>query len=149
MQEFDKVHKYIRENRLEEAKILLFDNVSLSIKEAYRGDFNHAYYLLGDILYLQDNFKNALICFKKALLFCHDDYDAIFAIGNCYNSINLPYKAFPFYKRVYNKTGNFDALYNLANAYYDLGYFREAIDAYQEIPINERSYKLAKKYPAC
>lgn len=140
---FSYPHALINKGKTQQVLSLLIDNEDIA--QAYKEDENHAWYLVGDTLYKEKKFDFALKCFKKSLFFNPKDYDAIFAIGDCYSELKKPERAFSFYKSVYKKTKNYNALYNMGNCFFDTHEYAEAIDIYIDIPAHAVSYKMARK----
>lgn len=143
MENFDPIHLLLKNNQCEDVLLAVLDKDD--IKSPYRAHLNHAWYVVGEAFYQMHKVNSSLMAFKKALSCDSNDYDAMFAIGNCYLDLALPYRAFSFFSRVYDKTDNHDALYNMGNCYFDLADYVNARIAYHDIPESAQCYALAQK----
>lgn len=111
-------------------------------------DPNHAAYVKGDALWKQGRCKEAAHFFLIAVEEWPDDYQAWWALGNCYTELKKPRKAEDAFRRAIEACGNSDRhelVFNLANALFDQKRFAEAIVLYLEIPLGHRLSQEAKR----
>lgn len=108
-------------------------------------DPNHAAYVKGDALCKQGNFKEAAQFFLTAIEEWPEDYQALWALGNCYTALKKPRKAEEAFRKaiaVGDSQVRYELLFNLANVLFDQKRFTEAIALYSEIP---SGHKLSQK----
>lgn len=144
---FGPIYKLIRAHRYDEALALLLRPDATKLERRFRSDVNHAWYLVGDIYFKKGRFKDALIAFKKALRTKPDDYQALWAIGNCYSEIEMPAIAERYFRRALTyKPAEKGLIYNLGNALLDQGKFSEALRSFNEVCEKDKTlYRLAQK----
>ena len=100
-------------------------------------DPNHVAYLKGDNLWKKGCFKEAAQCFLVALAEWPEDYQAYWALGNCYSELGKPRKAEQSFRQAIALCPNADKitlLFNLANTLFDQKRYVSAIKLYSEIP---------------
>jgi len=111
-------------------------------------DPNHAAYVKGDALWKQGRFKEAAHFFLIAVEEWPDDYQALWALGNCYTELKKPRKAEDVFRRAIEACGSSDRhelVFNLANALFDQKRFAEAMALYSEIPLGHSLSQKAKR----
>jgi len=104
-------------------------------------------YIHGNILKLQNKFKEAIIFYKKAIDYRKDFFEAYNNLASSQKKIGLTDEAFENYNNsIKINDNNLEAYYNLGNLLYDEKKFDEASTCYnQVIKINEnfpKSYLL-------
>ncbi|WP_064505506.1 hypothetical protein [Defluviitalea phaphyphila] len=92
----------IKNNILEYAKI-----ISRQYKDFIQDDID-IYLIMGIISKLEGNFEEAEENFINGLLIDSDNYDLLYNIANLYKITGRIKKSFYFYKRVYQKTSDFN-----------------------------------------
>lgn len=143
---FIEIHRLLKEKQYSEIlhTILRSDN---ELREPYDQDENHAWYIIGDIFYKQENYKDAIHSFKKAIESRKDDVEAYLALGNCYSAENdFSKSAYYCNEGLKFSPHNSSLHYNLGNALFDLKDYEKAISAYQKVNIEDvEIYELAQK----
>lgn len=144
--QFDKLHKLQRAGKSEAVLSLLFDKSTGRIKKPYNTDLNHAWYIVGDLLYKKKQYKKAIHAFKKALVSWSSDIEALWAIANCYSNLGKPGWARFYLSKAMQIDKKQDALkYNLANALFDMGKYDEALKHYKGVGKKDKQlFKLAR-----
>jgi tetratricopeptide (TPR) repeat protein len=108
----------------------------------------HAAYIKGDALCKKGRFKEASQFFRIAIEECPEDYQAMWALGNCYTELKKPRKAEDAFRSALTECDNADRMaliYNLANSLFDQKKFAEAIALYSEIPSGHKLSRVAKR----
>ncbi|MFL2892451.1 MAG: tetratricopeptide repeat-containing sulfotransferase family protein [Candidatus Pelagibacter sp.] len=91
-------------------------------------------YIHGNVLKLQNKFKEATIFYEKAIDYKKDYFEAYNNLATSQKNIGLKDKAFENYKHAINlKKNNLEAHYNLANLLYDEKRFDEARENYEKV----------------
>ena len=91
-------------------------------------------YIHGNVLKLQNKFKEATIFYEKAIEYKKDYFEAYNNLATSQKNIGLKDKAFENYKHAINlKKNNLEAHYNLANLLYDEKRFDEARENYEKV----------------
>lgn len=147
---FKPIHKLIKDQQYDVAlNSLLIGNVA-KLKSQFKSDTNHAWYLVGDIYFRKLRFRDAITAFKKSLRTRRDDYQVLWAIGNCYSELKMPAIAERYFRKALSYEPNEQRLlYNLGNALLDQGRYQEALDSYKQVlKKNIPLYKLAEKNAA-
>ena len=91
-------------------------------------------YIHGNVLKLQNKFKEATIFYEKAIEHKKDYFEAYNNLATSQKNIGLKDKAFENYKHAINlKKNNLEAHYNLANLLYDEKRFDEARENYEKV----------------
>lgn len=147
---FKPLYKLIKSRQYDEALEALFVGDIAKLKSQFKSDTNHAWYLVGDIYFKQLRFRDGITAFKKSLRTRRDDYQALWAIGNCYSEIKMPAIAERYFKKALSyKPDDQRLLYNLGNTLLDQGRYQEALDAYKKISkLDMPLYQLVKKNSA-
>ncbi len=100
-------------------------------------DPNHAAYLKGDMLFRQRKFVNACEQFKIAIEEWPEDWQAMWALGNCYAELRKPRKAEAQFKAAI-ALAPADELpnlhFNLGNSLFDQGKYDAAVAQYRQVP---------------
>ncbi len=142
---FDAVYKLKRAGKNKVALSLLVDQKTGRIKKPYNDDLNHAWYTVGDIYYKGKEYYKAINAFKKAFMNWSDDVESLWAIANCYSEIGKSWLTKYYLEKAIQLSGEKDGLrYNLGNALFDMGKYREAIKQYKKVRSKDKQlYKLA------
>ena len=91
-------------------------------------------YIHGNVLKLQNKFKEAIIFYQKAIDYKKDYFEAYNNLATSQKHIGLKDKAFENYKHAIKlKKNNLEAHYNLANLLYDEKRFDEARENYEKV----------------
>ncbi len=91
-------------------------------------------YIHGNVLKLQNKFKDAIFFYKKAIEYKKDYFEAYNNLATSQKNIGLKDEAFENYKHAINiKKNNLEAHYNLANLFYDEKRFEEARKNYEKV----------------
>ena len=126
------MHALVSQRRFAEAERLMTGTDGKQIKPRFRADLNHAWYVLGDIRYKRGRFQSAATAFRRALDIWPDDPAAMMAIANCYSELKRPrWSAYYLEKVVRQEGAKPGILYNLGNAYFDLGDYAKAIETFR------------------
>lgn len=144
---FEKIHAIIRRGRTSEALKHLLDDTGRRIRKPYTENLNHAWYLVGDLLYKKRNHREAIDAFKKSYRNWPDDYQALWATAECYSEMKRPRIAVRYWEKAMAIAGPKDELlFNLGNAFLDAGEFSKAISYYKKVKKRTKAvYKLASK----
>lgn len=144
---FGRIHALMRRGRNGEALAKLLDDTGRRIRKPYTENLNHAWYLIGEILYETENYLEAIKAYQKSYRNWSDDYQALWGVAECYSEMKRPRIAVRYWEKALSLAGHKDELiYNLGNAFFDLGEFAKAISCY--VKVRKRSpsvYKLAAK----
>ena len=100
-------------------------------------DPNHTAYLRGDKLFKLGKFADAASRFKEALEEWPEDWQAMWALGNCYTALNKHRKAEEQFRGAIEiaASAELPGLYfNLGNTLFDQGKYEEAIAQYCLVP---------------
>ena len=91
-------------------------------------------YIHGNVLKLQNKFKEAIIFYQKAIDYKKDYFEAYNNLATSQKNIGLKDQAFENYKHAIKlKKNNLEAHYNLANLLYDEKRFDEARENYEKV----------------
>lgn len=131
---FSKIYILQKKGNSRKAISELLEASTGRIKKPYRQDINHAWYLIGDIYYNDNNFPKAIHAFKRALSSWPNDVDALWALANIHSERKKPWLAKHYLlKAIKIRKDSEELRYNLANAFFDLAEYREAIKLYKTI----------------
>ncbi|MEP9317393.1 tetratricopeptide repeat protein [Pseudomonas sp. LABIM340] len=144
---FVEIHELLRSKNYDAALNRIYNKNTHSISEEFKKDENHAWYIAGDIFFKSSNYEMAIHSFKKALESRIDDIEAYRALANSYSAIGAPEKSCDQLKIALQFAPNDPALnYNLGNALFDIGDYKQAIKAYEKVPQDQGEiYTLAQK----
>jgi len=109
---------------------------------------NHEAYKLGCVSYEQGRFSEAKALFQEALDFWPEDFDAWWALGNCYDELDKPNKAEDCYRKsleLGNGKNESELLFNLGNSLLDQQRYSEAIEIYLRISSQSDIWSKAQK----
>lgn len=111
-------------------------------------DPNHAAYLKGDKLFKQGKFVDATAQFKIAIEEWPEDWQAMWALGNCFTELKRPRKAEEQFQAAILLAAA-DELpnlhFNLGNALFDQGKYDAAIAQYRLVPKGHHVARSAAK----
>lgn len=146
----DGIYMLLRSGRRKEALRALYNASSWRLRHPFAKDPNHVWYVVGTALFDEGKFDLARLAFKRSLKTRLDDWQAFWALGNCYSELGRPKLAERYFAKAlrFRKKGSTPYLtYNLANALYDQGKLPEAIRMYRRIigSRNNAVVGLAKK----
>jgi Flp pilus assembly protein TadD len=142
---FDYVHALVKKDELDKALREVLDAATGQINLPYCDDENHAWYVVGDILARQENWIGAKEAFRKAIQDRPDDVQALLGLAYAYTEL----RDFGGARDVLLNAQRLDptnsaVLYNLGNAYFDLGEYEKAKFFYVSVT-QERDSELWKK----
>ncbi len=142
---FGAVHALLKDNPAGVLEQLL-DPATRSIKEPYRVDLNHAWYVVGDIYFQQGEFSRALDSFQKSLHDRPDDVEAMMAAANCASELGEAALSEKYLRAALIRSENAALLYNLGNALFDQGKFGEALCYFKRVsPSDAELYPMAQR----
>lgn len=142
---FGAVHTLLKDNPAVALERLL-DPATCSIREPYRVDLNHAWYVVGDIYFNQGKFSLAMESFLTSLDDRPDDVEAMMAIANCASEMGDAALSEKYLRAALLRSENPALLYNLGNALFDQGKFGEALCYFKRVPpSDEEIYPLAQR----
>lgn len=110
-------------------------------------DPNHVAYARGDKLFKQGRFGPAAKWFHVALEEWPQDWQALWALGNCFSEMKKPRKAEMCFRNALELAPPNDRpkiTFNLGNALFDQRRFREAIGVYRQLPAGHDLVRQAK-----
>lgn len=144
---FMEIHNLLKEKEFSRVLDIVYNSGSGVIRDPYRADENHAWYIVGDIYYKNEKYDLAIHAFKKSIESRGDDIEAICALANCYFCTRDIEKAAYYLERgLQMAPSNTSLIYNYGNALFDLERYDEAINAYSKISKNDGDiYQLAQK----
>lgn len=144
---FLDIHELLHKGNLKIALETLYNKKNGDIYKKYKSDENHAWYIIGDIFFKSGNYEMAVHSFKRALESREDDIEAYCALANSYSAMNRPEKsAYALLAALKYAPQNPTINYNLGNAYFDMGRYREALEHYNKITLqHEEIYGMAQK----
>lgn len=111
-------------------------------------DRNQETYAKGDSLYRSGRFSEASKLFLSALEEDGTDYQALWALGNCYAELKKPRKAEASFRQALaccDETHRAALTFNLANALFDQQRYAEALEIYREIPASDPLSRKARR----
>lgn len=130
---FDKVHALISNGTFDAALKELHDPERNVIKPPYDCDENHAWYIVGDIYNKQGKHDCAIEAYHRSLQEWSEDSQSYWALGDIHSNLGNHVEAERFFRRALEIEPNSEVLkYNLANALFDQGKFREAVPLYEK-----------------
>jgi Flp pilus assembly protein TadD len=100
-------------------------------------DLNHAAYVRGDKLFKSGQFVEAAKCFHEALDEWPDDWQAMWALGNCFSELGKHRRAEAQYRAALawaDPKSEPLIHFNLANALFDQHLYAEALAEYRKLP---------------
>jgi tetratricopeptide (TPR) repeat protein len=143
--QFDALHKLLKKDRSAALEQLL-DPASCSIREPYVEDLNHAWYVVGDIYFKQDDFTPALESFLKSLDDRPDDVEAMMAIANCASELGDPALSEKYLRAALKQSESAALFYNLGNVLFDQGKFGEALCYFKRVAVSDSEiYAMAQR----
>ncbi len=154
---FDNIQKLLKASKYSQSLSLLLNDEQNRIASPYNSDCNHAWYIVGYIFYKQGDFNNALLAHKKSYRIWKEDVPTIKAIGICYSELGNPKMAKYYFikaKKICGKKYKYlnELIYNLGNAYFDMGKYDLAITEYKKVrksdskeAYHKETYQLAQK----
>lgn len=111
----------------------LVDATTGRIRAPFRCDLNHAWYLHGELLFRQGRWLDAIRAYRKAYTRDIRDWHALMAIANCYDEMRKPAMAARNLRQALSiEPRSAELQYNLGNALYDDGQWKEAIHLYRK-----------------
>lgn len=131
--QFSVIHSLLRKKSYKRALGLLIDSRRRwEINQSFRNDLNHAWYLVGDALFKSGEIGGALKAFRNSLRHWPKDYDCLLAIANCHDALKRPgWSAYYLLRALEVNSSGSVAIFNLGNAYLDLGRYLESIECYR------------------
>jgi len=99
-------------------------------------DPNHVAYLRGDKLFKQGKFADAAAFFRAAIEEWPEDWQAMWAVGNCFSELKKHRKAEEQFKDALQFATSEELPnlhFNLGNALFDQGKYLEAIEQYRQV----------------
>ncbi|WP_454254223.1 tetratricopeptide repeat protein [Pseudomonas sp. Marseille-Q8238] len=144
---FLEIHTLLKEKDFSRALDIVYNSERGVIREPYRNDENHAWYIVGDIFYKKEKYDLAIHAFKNSIEARKEDIQAICALANCYFCIgDIEKAAFYLKEGLQMAPKNASLTYNYGNALFDLERYKEAIRIYKKISKDEEYiYQLAQR----
>lgn len=130
---FEVVHGLMRHGQYQNALHLLYDVKAGQLRQRFRFNPNHSWYLVGDIFSKQKQFRLAALAFRKTAFMRADDDQALFALGCMLSQTRQHELAIAAYQRSLAIQPNERAIYNLANAFFDTQQYEKALALYAQI----------------
>lgn len=130
---FKPVYGLVRKGALSEALLTLKSESTGRINREFTQDKNHAWYVIGDILFKMKKYRESLAAFKKALRDWPDDPDALAAAGDCFSALGNHSFAEKYYRMSNGIKPRPDTQYNIANELLDQKRYKTAYEMYQSI----------------
>ena len=144
---FNSIHALLKRRKYSAVLQRMFHANTSRLKREYRTDSNHAWYIVGDVLFRKAKFKPAAEAFRKSLRSRPNDSEAAWALGNVYSEMAKPDLAERYFRRALRHDRTNDSVrYNLGNALFDQKKFKSAIDVYRTVKRSSpKEFKLARK----
>ncbi len=144
---FDEVHSLLHKDEYQKALNLLYSSKTEQIKKPFNDDLNHAWYIVGDIFFKNNELHEAIDAFEKSYRYRKEDAEVLWAIATCYSVLNEPKDAEKWYKKALCFDGkNQKLLYDTGNALFDQEKFKNAQYYYESIDReNIELYEMARK----
>jgi tetratricopeptide (TPR) repeat protein len=118
-------------------KCEIFEGLLLDCQVTKMQDRNHTAYRRGDQLFKKGQWVEAGAQFEIAIQERPEDWQAMWALGNCYAELKKPRKAAQQFEQALTLADN-DALpslrFNFGNALFDQGQYEAAIEQYRLVP---------------
>ncbi|NOX26891.1 MAG: tetratricopeptide repeat protein [Gammaproteobacteria bacterium] len=131
---FDKIHELLRHGMRNEALTRIYSTEDDSLKPPYDIDPNHAWYIVGDILFKASNFEKSALAFERSCSYRSDDMESLMALANALTECEKPDLAEQaLLKALTLDPTNDSLLYNLGNALFDQDKYVSAIESYSKI----------------
>lgn len=128
------VHRLAGAGKLARALTELVDERTWRLRNPFRSDGNHSWYIAGDLLLKQERYSEAAKAFRRSLRAWQDDSHAMSAIGYCYSEIGKAWLAEYYFRRALRiDPTNQEVRFNLGNALYDQRKFDDAIAEYAKV----------------
>ena len=117
------------------------------IKSPFSKDLNHAWYLVGSIYFMCDDFNQSLRALKCSLKHWEDDHQAMYGVACCYSELGKPKLAERYFRKALSLSPNRGKyIYNLGNALFDQNEYELAIIEYLKVPKSDlETHLLAQK----
>ena len=146
---FEDIYNLVSKKQYQAALNQLYSRKTNRIKPPYTIDHNHSWYLVGDIFFKLGKFDASLDAFKRSIRSRKDDWQALWAIADCYSEMGRPVFAERYFKRALQHSDvahKRELQYNIGNALFDQGKFDASIKQYTTIlkSGNDDLTKLAK-----
>lgn len=128
------IHRLAAAGNLSRALTELVDERTWRLKNPFRSDGNHSWYVAGDLLLKQARYSEAAKAFRKSLRAWPGDPQAMSAIGYCYSEMGKAWLAEYYFRRCLTlDSTNQEVRFNLGNALYDQHKFDDAIAEYAKV----------------
>lgn len=143
---FKDAHKALKQRQYRQVLASLLDSRG-RLKAAFKSYPNHAFYILGNIYYKKADYVGAIRYFRRSLNADKSDYQALWAIADCYSDSNRPRLAERYYLQALKlaKSNLSNLRYNLGNALFDQGRYADAVSIYKTVGKGSTSYPRARK----
>ena len=143
---FEQIYRLMRSGEFDAALAKLLDASGQRLVAPFDEDSNHGWYVLGDVYYRKGDYQAAAQAFDKAIADRPDDHQALMALANCYAELGAPILSEKFLRIAMKYSDAADLLYNLGNALFDQGRYKEAMTSYRAIaPEAGEVFDLAQK----
>lgn len=137
---FDSIHAKLQGGRLAEALRQLLDGRGVHLRSPYNENRNHAWYLVGDIYFRRREYRLAARAFRLAWRCRSEDWQALMALGNCFDLLGEPRNAERYFRRALLIRPRCRKLqFNLGNSLMDQRRYDEAAKLFSRISADRRS----------
>jgi tetratricopeptide (TPR) repeat protein len=134
---FDEIHALLKEDRLDAALDRLLDVDRGRLEPPFNADKNHAWYLIAEIFFDKRRYGDAVRAFQRSIKAWPGDIDAHVGLANSHSEQHHFEAARDILLKAKTMAPvDMRIIYNLANAYFDLGDTHKAALLYKE---SERS----------
>lgn len=131
---FEEIYRLSREGKYDLALGMLLIETEKELRSPYQVGSNHGWYVAGDLYFKKGDFEAAARAFDRAVAQEPKDYQALWALANCYSELDKP-DVSERYLRMARKLSDDPALlYNLGNALFDQQRYAEALGVYESVP---------------
>ena len=130
---FSQLHALLSKRQFRALEGRLIDNRTGRVRAPFRCDLNHAWYLSGESFSSRSRWQNAIQAYRKAYARDRTDWQALMAIGNCYDRLRRPRDAARYLSRaasIFPRSAKLQ--YNLGNALFDMGRLPDALRCYRK-----------------
>jgi len=133
---FEEIYRLAGDGAFDAALGKLLDEAGARLVPPFDEDVNHAWYVVGDLYFKKGDFTAAARAFDRSVADRPDDHQALVALANCYSEIGSPSLTEKYLRLALKYKNDVSLVFNLGNALFDQGKYREAIELYKIIPVD-------------
>jgi tetratricopeptide (TPR) repeat protein len=132
---FELIYSLTKRRRYSAALNALIDSNLFRLRAPFSSEGNHAWYCVGDIAYRLRHFEIAKEAFRRSLKSRPDDWEALWALGNCYSELSRPRMAERYFRKAIAIAGREkpQLTLNLANVLFDQSRYKDSLVEYRKV----------------